>query len=400
MRVVLLNQFYPPDDAPTGRYAHDLARCLVERGHEALAVCSRQAYTGSARYPARSIIDGVQVRRVASASFGRLSLLGKAIDYLSFFALATVEIARIPAIDAIVSLTTPPWIGLAARAASDAPRFTWIMDLYPDALSAHGGTLAVMAPVLAPMTRCELASSALVVALGPAMAQRIERGYSASRVLSAPLWAPPGLAPPSIDEAAAIRRERGWDDGRLVLMYSGNLGLGHRFAEFLSAAEALGPAGPRWAFCGAGKRAGPVAAFASAHPELPIQVMSQVPRDRLAAHLGAGDVHLVSLADGWQGIMVPSKIQAAFAVGRPVLFVGGADSEPARWIAESGGGWAVPGCDVRALLLALEATRDPIERARRGAAALRFARERFDANANCLGLARAIESYAARRVPS
>jgi NAD(P)-dependent dehydrogenase (short-subunit alcohol dehydrogenase family) len=32
VRIVLLNQFYPPDLAPTGHYLHDVARALVAAG--------------------------------------------------------------------------------------------------------------------------------------------------------------------------------------------------------------------------------------------------------------------------------------------------------------------------------------------------------------------------------
>jgi len=33
MQFLFLNQFYPPDPAPTGWYLHGLARELVGRGH-------------------------------------------------------------------------------------------------------------------------------------------------------------------------------------------------------------------------------------------------------------------------------------------------------------------------------------------------------------------------------
>ncbi|MCC6739394.1 MAG: hypothetical protein IT452_10135 [Planctomycetia bacterium] len=47
-----------------------------------------------------------------------------------------------------------------------------------------------------------------------------------------------------------------------------------------------------------------------------------------------------------------------------------------------GAGWVVAEGDVDGLLAAVEAARDPAERARRGAAARRFATERFDAATN------------------
>ena len=53
---------------------------------------------------------------------------------------------------------------------------------------------------------------------------------------------------------------RAWADKDVVFLYSGNMGLGHRFTEFLTAARQLGPAGPRWVFSGGGKRRSEVTA--------------------------------------------------------------------------------------------------------------------------------------------
>ncbi len=131
-----------------------------------------------------------------------------------------------------------------------------------------------------------------------------------------------------------------------MLLYSGNMGRGHCFTDFLAAAESLGPEGPIWAFAGDGYRRGEVEQFAAAHPGARIQLWPYVPFEHVAETLLAADVHLVSLSRAWDGVMVPSKLQGAFALGRPVIFVGGRRNEAAAWIAESGGGWAVDEGDV------------------------------------------------------
>jgi hypothetical protein len=55
----------------------------------------------------------------------------------------------------------------------------------------------------------------------------------------------------------------------------------------------------------------------------------------LSASLAAADVHLLSVRSPWQGLIVPSKLQAAFGLGRPVVYVGPSDSEPAEWVLEA-----------------------------------------------------------------
>jgi len=115
VRVALLNQFYPPDVAPTGQALQDLARAATARGHEVHVFHSR-------------------------ASSARTGMAGKALDYASYAARLALAARRLPRPDVIVVLTTPPYLGLLA---SFVPRWRgvarveWVMDVYPDVLAAH-----------------------------------------------------------------------------------------------------------------------------------------------------------------------------------------------------------------------------------------------------------------------
>jgi glycosyltransferase involved in cell wall biosynthesis len=268
------------------------------------------------------------------------------------------------------------------------------MDLYPDVLAAHGwlrrGSLSFA--LFARLTRRQLSGSSLTLTLGPDMARKVEQ-YSRSEWV--PLWSLDGLAQWSPEKAVPLRAERGWEPGELVLMYSGNMGLGHRFGEFLEASSRLGPGGPRWAFVGEGARRNEIETFARSHPSLPIELHPYAPHARLSESLSSADVHLASLDTRWQGLMVPSKIQAIFSVARPVIFVGGRENELARWTSESGGGWVVDEGDINGLLEAIDEARDPAERARRGQAALGYAREHFDPDRNLKRVADLVDRLAA-----
>ena len=377
MRVLLLNQFYPPDVAPTGQVLHDVAQALAARGHEVQVVRSRAAYAGT-------------------GTIGRLA------GYVSYAARLVPASVRLRRPDVVVALTTPPYLGLLSSLLPRwrrVPRVEWTMDVYPDVLSAHGAVSPGGAPfrLLEALSRRQLRDAAAVIALGPFMARVLEpRVGDPARLGVVPLWGeePLGAAPAAAVDAE--RRSRGWGPGELVLLYSGNMGRGHRLSEFLEAASRLGDAGPRWAFAGGGARRSEVASFARGQPGARIELLPYAPRPALRARLAAADVHLASLAAPWQGLIVPSKVQAAFAAARPVIFVGPRDSEGASWTLDSGGGWVVGEGDVAGLLAAVDAARDPAERARRGRAALAFAREHFDPARNQARVADIIERAAAR----
>jgi glycosyltransferase involved in cell wall biosynthesis len=63
--------------------------------------------------------------------------------------------------------------------------------------------------------------------------------------------------------------------------------------------------------------------------------------EKLQERLACADIHVVTLRSDWTGMVVPSKFFGALAAGRPVLFVGGADSSLARWIEEFEIGWVL-----------------------------------------------------------
>jgi colanic acid biosynthesis glycosyl transferase WcaI len=397
VRILLANQFYPPDVAPTGQVLQDLARCLVDRGHDVTVLCSQRSYDGEGDFPAHERREGVTVRRVRASGFGRQGA-GRAADYVSYLAAAAAAARGLGRFDASVCLTTPPFLGWTlARALGPraGQRVQWVMDVYPDVLRAHGGGMAgIVSRLLRPLARRQL-DGALVVALGPQMAARL--APYAARALAVevvPLWGDPGAA--AAEDVRGVRARRGWTEGRLVLLYSGNMGLGHRLQEFLDAAVALQDEAVTWAFAGGGRRRGEVEAFARDHPRARIEVLPYVEQDALAASLAAADVHLVSLRSGWQGLVVPSKLQAAFAAGRPVVYVGPRDSEAWAWTEASGGGWTVDEGDVAALVRAARAAADPGERSRRGEAARRFAAAHFDRATNTARIAALVESRAAR----
>jgi colanic acid biosynthesis glycosyl transferase WcaI len=391
MRFLLLNQFYPPDVAPTGQYLHDLARALTRRGHSVKVLCSRRSYNGMKTFPSYEHMDGVEVKRLPATGFGRRGFAGKIVDYASFYGLLLFALLferKRP--DLILSLTTPPYVGLLAKIAAKKHgcRHThWIMDLYPDVLFAHGMLQpnGKLSRFLRKLTGWQLKGADRVFTLGPKMAERISVycDHPHSTVCWIPLWSNSELDAWRENETNPLRAERGWISDDVVFLYSGNMGLGHRFNEFLAAARQMGGSGPRWVFAGDGKRREEIVAFAKANPSARIEFPDSVPYSQLRAHLCSADVHLASMDSAWQGTMVPSKLQGSFAVGRPVLYVGGRDCETALWIQQSGGGWVVDENDLQALLSAVEQASDPNERRRRGRAALEFAREHFLKSAGC-----------------
>ena len=115
-RILFVNQYYWPDHASTAQHLADLAESLAAEGHECHVLCGLGQYrTGTAQLPTYEVHNGVHVHRVKVSAFGRKSTLHRMCDYLSYYAQAMRKALFMKRFDLIVTLTTPPLIGLVGN---------------------------------------------------------------------------------------------------------------------------------------------------------------------------------------------------------------------------------------------------------------------------------------------
>ena len=96
-----------------------------------------------------------------------------------------------------------------------------------------------------------------------------------------------------------------------------------------------------------------------------MQFAEAQPLERLSELLGSARVHLVSMREGAEGILVPSKIYGIIAAARPAVMVGSTRNEVARLLSESGAGQCVATGRGEELAALIRRLRDRPEAARR-----------------------------------
>ncbi|MEL7473047.1 MAG: glycosyltransferase family 4 protein [Planctomycetota bacterium] len=391
MHVVLLNQPFYPDVAATAQMAKDLADHLVARGHTVTAVCSRSIYgQQGATLPKRETIDGIQIRRVGSNIFGKKGIAARLADFGLFYLLATWTVLTLPKPSVVVGFTTPPFIafvGVLARWLRGAKAVYWVMDVYPDVPMACG----VMKPsspitkLCAWFNRFLLKRSDTSVVLGRCMRDLvINHGAPPERVALIPVWADHSGISPIAPHESAYRSK--WELGdRFVVMYSGNLGLAHDADTMIDAMERLKDNERiRFVFVGGGKLRGKVEAAIEDRTLTNAEWHEYVPREDLGQSLTAADVHLISVKNGLEGTIVPSKLFGVMAAGRASVYIGRPTSEIARVLDETAGGVLVEQGDGEGLARVLTELADDPDRVRQmGAAARRALEGQYDAQTLC-----------------
>ncbi len=389
-RIRFIHNYFHPDVSSVSQVITEIARDLSAHGCDVSVIASRNWYTGGRpeRLAAREEIDGIRVRRIWGPSLGKRALAGRLLDLTSFVTGAALAALVSRRVDTVVLLTNPPMfaaLGLLLRRLRGERFVHVVMDLYPDIATESGflrhGSLS--ARCMRWLTRRTLRGADRVVVLGSCMEERVlSYGAPRERVEVIRNWADDRAIRPVAADGNPFRAEQGWE-GKFVVMYSGNMGVAHRFDDILEVARRRRN-DPRlvFAFVGDGMRRREIEAYREEHGLGNVALLPYQSVDRLPLSLGAGDLHFVSLRDGFEGTVVPSKTYGIMAAARPILYQGGPSGEIARMILDHGIGEVVPEGDVDALERAIQELReDPVRTARLGGRAREVLQRDFSRDA-------------------
>jgi hypothetical protein len=288
MKILIVNRFFGGAQIPTGRMAEDVARLLVEEGHEVTALASTGEYVGAARRAdgIQHTANGIRLEKLRVPKW-----MPRALAWVWFTWQARQRTPRMDW-DVCVLMTDPPLLPLLARRAAgmrhtadgirenshedaqkdlagqtkdrttETPPYpakrriaVWLMDLYPEALAASG-RIRKSNPIYkwySSKRQKALGSADLLICLGYAQKellgdgrvergawsvergakskeQRAKHGHLAERVRTA-------VVPPWDDrENIALATEGSLKN---LALYAGNLGEAHCFEEILAAAPYL-----------------------------------------------------------------------------------------------------------------------------------------------------------------
>lgn len=339
-KLIFINRYFYPDHSATSQMLSDLAFGLAKHDHQQAIhiVTSRQRYDdAAAQLPANESILNVHIHRVATTRFGRQNLLGRAIDYLSFYAASFITLIKLTqAGDTLIAKTDPPLISVIAALVAKLKRahlVNWLQDLFPEVAAELGVKLARGLPykLLKALRNQTLRQAKMNIAIGELMAERLKtEGIPADKITVIHNWADEEQLHPIAHDQNPLRTEWGLQ-GKFVVGYSGNLGRSHDFATILEAAAALkDKTDIVFLLIGGGAQLPNVQKECADKGLTNVMFKPYQPREKLSESLSVADVHLISLKPELESLIVPSKFYGILAVGRPVIFIGAAQGELAN----------------------------------------------------------------------
>ena len=372
MRILIVSQYYWPEDFAAGVYVPELAEGLHALGHEV------QVVTGFPNYPAGRIAPGYRGRLFererrhgvdivrgwfypSPRSSGAARRGASALTFGMTGVLSALGAGRA---DVVLGFSPPIFMAGAAWAIARARRIPFVLnvkDLFTDAVVSSGLVRAgALTTALARAERTLYARADHVVTPAHSFARELTlRGVPETRLTVIPDWADGEFITPRSRETA-LRAEWGLAPDDFVLLYSGSLGYSSELETVLHAAALLRDE-PRFRLVvvGDGVKRPALEALAREQALTNTQFHPLQPRARIPEVFATADLSLVTLSATGGRVSTQGKLYSLMAAGRPVLAVVPPTTDSWTQVGGDGVGWTVAPGDaagvaarVRALMAA------------------------------------------------
>jgi glycosyltransferase involved in cell wall biosynthesis len=361
-RILVLNQYYWPGVEATAHLLTELCEALAEDYDVEVVTGVLHGYEDQPREIER---NGVRIVRVTSTAYDRSELGRRAANYFSYLGSSLTYALGGDAPDLVLCMTDPPIVGdvgVIVGRRFGVPVLVISQDVFPE-IATQLGRLQnpAVIGVLRTLVAGYLRRADRIVAIGETMRRRLEqKGAPPDRLRVIPNWVDTGEITPQ-------PRDNSWAQGnglvgKFVVMHSGNVGHAQDLDSLVRAATFLRDLEDLLIV---------VAGFGARHSEMVelaerlevtdhVRFLPYQKRKRLPLSLSSADVHVVGLAKGLAGYVVPSRLYGVLAAGRPVVAAAEADSETARLVSEVGCGIVVDPGRPELLARTIRAARDGV----------------------------------------
>jgi len=395
MRLLIIGLNFAPELTGIGKYTGEMAAWFAARGHKVSVITTRPYYPEWTRTPGfaawtwrSETWQGCHVIRCPLYVPGRPTG-PRRILHLSSFGLSSIPAATVQAASGradIVAVMAPTLlsapVGLAVARLMSAKAWLHVLDLEVDAAFELGFVRSrYLIAAARKLERSLMRHFDLVSTISLKMQEAIERkGVASERMMLFPNWVDTQQYFP-MEKPVQLRHELGIPNDRCVVLYSGSMGQKQGLEHVIAAARLLtsqSAVSPLFLLAGAGPMRMELQRSAGDLPNvrfLPLQ-----PVERFNEFLNVGDIHLLPQRRDASDLVMPSKLLAILAAGRPVIATVPPGAEIARTLTEAG--VITPPENPVALAAAIEAlAADPERRQALGAVAGQLARRSMGSEA-------------------
>ncbi len=222
----------------------------------------------------------------------------------------------------VLYYTNPPFSYFNALIFSN-PFSVVVFDVYPDILNITGiKKHSVVYRIWSHINTRVFARAERVITLSEGMKKTISAYVQPDKIKVVPIWSASQKFKPIDKKDNPFLRERGWQD-RFIVLYSGNMGLGHQLEVLIEVAKELSSI-PDILFLliGDGAKRKILEKQAESHHIHNVIFLPYQTSEVLPYSLASADLAVVALEPQATQASVPSKTMNYLAVGAPILGIG------------------------------------------------------------------------------
>lgn len=331
LKLLILNQFFPPDFAATGQLIDELAKQLFRQNIDVEVFTGQPGYafqTDSA--PAQECIDGVSIRRSRMSHIWLKRIRGKAASGIIFCLRSFLYLLQVSRQKDVALVTTaPPFLPVIAYLINRLVGLSYVCvlyDLYPDIATELGviDSNHWIVSLWHRLNRAIWVNAEQIVVLSDSMKDRVLRTcptLDAANISVIHSWSDPSHIQPYPKADNWFAQEHQLVEPFTVL-YSGNIGRCHDVDTIVEAMNYLKEEAIQFVFIGGGAKLPTLQAqleelgLTSNVKFLPYQEKQDLPHS-----LTACDLSLVSVSEDMGELVAPSKLYSALAAGRPIAAI-------------------------------------------------------------------------------
>lgn len=386
MKILFVCQYFYPEVFR----GNDIAFHWAEDGHEVHVVCGVPNYPDGVFHKGygwfkrrHEVINGVKVTRLPIIPRGNNKIL-LIFNYFSYLIVGLVYMlfhALFHKYDRVFVQQLSPVMmsapGVLYKKLRRVPLYTWVLDLWPESLTAAGGVNnKYVLAFFKHYVKSEYKHSDKILISSRSFEKSIlEYGDYKDKIVYYPQWSD---ASPN-DNVNKNDNLPELPEG-FKLMFAGAVGEAHGFECTMEAARMTKEHKDiKWVIVGDGRKLEWVREYVKEHGlEETVYTLGRFPAEAMPWFFGQADVMLVTLSDDpLFKLYAPAKISSYMAAGKPIVAV--LNGEGAEMIRDAGCGWTLAAGDAEGFAkLAIDLSReDASELAAKGANAAKYYDEHF-----------------------
>ncbi len=329
VKLSVVTQFFPPDYAATGQLIDELVRHLGRKGLDISVFTGQPGYANKEEQaPSFEQRGSVKIHRSRITKFASKRISGALIGGLLFAIRAVLHLAFNFHKHSILLVTTaPPFlpvIGYVLNLVFGLPYICLIYDIHPD-ISVELGMIRRDHPVVKVWTwinKLVWRNSKEIIVLSDNMKARIVAHCPEveNKIAVIHSWADPQKVYPIEKKDNWFAKENGLVE-KFTVLYSGNMGRCHDIDTMFDAALKLKDEPIQFVCIGHGAKQDSLKEKIEEYGLNNFVFLPYQDKKDLTYSLTACDLTLVSVSEGMEGLVAPSKVYGYLAGGRPIAAI-------------------------------------------------------------------------------